>query len=97
MLIRALSLALRSMIVCVRLEAEESDNRRWVMNAPFTKQELMTAAGICRSCAPRERNRMLVDKVVRPAMPRINKATGQENDERHLGYLLEHLIWGAGK
>jgi hypothetical protein len=67
------------------------------MNALFTKRELMTAAGICRSCTPRERNRMLVEKVVRPAMPRINKATGQENDERHMGYLLEYLIWGAGK
>jgi hypothetical protein len=67
------------------------------MNALFTKRELMTAAGICRSCTPRERNRMLVEKVVRPAMPRINNATGQVNDERHMGYLLEYLIWGAGK
>lgn len=33
-----------------------------------------------------------VVEIVRPAMPRINAATGQENDERYIGYALQHAL-----
>jgi hypothetical protein len=58
----------------------------------FTKTEIKKAQKLFAKCKPGEFNKRVVAEIVEPAMPRINKATGQENDARYFGYLLEHLL-----
>jgi hypothetical protein len=58
----------------------------------FTKAEIKKAQKLFAKCKPGEFNKRVVAEIVEPAMPRINKATGQENDARYFGYLLEHLL-----
>ena len=41
-------------------------------------------------------NDVLVEKVVREALPEINRVTGQENNEKYFAYLLEYGIGQAG-
>jgi hypothetical protein len=31
-------------------------------------------------------------KLLEPAMPRIDRVTGQQNDVRYFAYLLEHVV-----
>ena len=33
----------------------------------------------------------LIKTIISPALERINKTTGQENEEKYLGYMLEHV------
>lgn len=58
----------------------------------FTDNEIKAAVKLHAECKPGEFNRRVVEQLVRPIMPRINKATGQENDERYIGYMLEFAI-----
>ena len=62
----------------------------------FTDRELRAAAKLYAQCQPGEFNRRVVAEIVGPAMPRINKATGQENDARYFGYALEYALGLTG-
>ncbi|MCK1671080.1 hypothetical protein [Bradyrhizobium sp. 150] len=61
----------------------------------FTDAEIKKAQKLFAKCKPGQFNKLVVEQIVQPAMPRINKATGQENDARYFGYLLEHAITQA--
>jgi hypothetical protein len=58
----------------------------------FTLDEIKRARELYTKCSPGTFNKRVVEEIVRPIMPRINRATGQENDERYMGYLLEYVI-----
>jgi hypothetical protein len=58
----------------------------------FTDVEIKAAVKLYAECSPGTFNKRVVEQIVRPAMDRINKATGQENDERYIGYMLEFAI-----
>jgi hypothetical protein len=58
----------------------------------FTMRELRAAGKLYAECKPGEFNRRVVAEIVTPALPRINKTTGQENDARYLGYALEYAF-----
>ena len=58
----------------------------------FTASEIKAAVSLSESCKPGQFNALVVEKVINPALERINKTTGQENDPRYLGYLLEYGI-----
>lgn len=61
----------------------------------FTDAEIKKAQKLFAKCKPGEFNKLVVEQIVQPAMPRINKATGQENDARYFGYMLEHVLTQA--
>lgn len=63
----------------------------------FTASEIKAAIKLYAECKPGEFNKRAVDEIVTPAMPRINKATGQENDPRYLGYALEYALQSASR
>ncbi|MGY3581783.1 hypothetical protein [Bradyrhizobium sp. USDA 4350] len=58
----------------------------------FTAEELDAAVELYDSCSPGTFNAAVVQKIVQPALPRINQVTGQENDAKYWGYALEHAI-----
>ena len=58
----------------------------------FTEAELQAAVELYENSSPGTFNKAVVEKIVEPALPRINKVTGQENDARYWGYALEHAI-----
>lgn len=64
----------------------------------FTDAELKRAVTIF-SEANRQNGKETIDKVVaeitRPAMERIDKLTGQKNDERYFAYMLEYAVTGG--
>ena len=53
----------------------------------FTEAELTKAAA--RLKARREFHAWAIESIIEPALPRINRATGQENDAGYLAYALE--------
>jgi hypothetical protein len=63
----------------------------------FTEQELAKAAALWAKTrmSPLFHSRVR-DEVVIPAMPRINKVTGQENDADYMAYMLE-AVFTQGK
>ena len=63
----------------------------------FTEREINAAVKLYNECKPGEFNKRVVEKIVEPAMARINKVTGQENDPRYFGYLLEFVIMEGAK
>jgi hypothetical protein len=59
----------------------------------FTQGEIDTAAELYDMYQNTGRlNGALCEQVIRSALPRINRVTGQQNDARYLGYALEHLF-----
>jgi hypothetical protein len=58
----------------------------------FTAAELKAATKLYGECKPGEFNKRVVKQIVEPALPRINKVTGQENDARYWGYALEFAL-----
>lgn len=58
----------------------------------FSEDELQAAMELYESSSPGTFNKAVVEKIVQPALSRINKVTGQENDARYWGYALEHVI-----
>ena len=58
----------------------------------FTPAELRAATKLYCECKPGEFNKRVVEQIVEPALPRINKVTGQENDARYWGYALEYAL-----
>lgn len=37
-------------------------------------------------------NDLIVDQIIEGAMPRINEVTGQENNPRYIGYMVEYWL-----
>lgn len=64
-------------------------NRNVTLGQLFTDEELQRAFKICAETVTHQRNKKLVAEIVEPAIDRINKATGQENDPRYFGYMME--------
>jgi hypothetical protein len=58
----------------------------------FTEAELKAATKLYGKCKPGEFNKRVVEQIVKPALPRINKVTGQENDAQYWGYALEFAL-----
>jgi hypothetical protein len=61
----------------------------------FTDAEIERARKLLNECERRPPgllHKRIVTEIVKPAMPRINKATGQENDADYIGYLLEAVL-----
>jgi hypothetical protein len=58
----------------------------------FTADELEKARKLYEECAPGTFNGTVVREVVTPAMARIDAATGQANDPRYIGYMLEFAL-----
>jgi len=64
-------------------------NKGYSMAEIFTLPEIRQAVELHRQFVNGELHRQLVEKVVRSAMPRINKRTRQKNDENFLADALE--------
>lgn len=62
----------------------------------FTEAEIDRARTLYLRCAPGTFNRIVVEEVVKAAMPRIDRVTGQENDARYMGYALENAFMQSG-
>lgn len=67
------------------------------MEKEMTLGDLFTQAELDKARALYNENRQglnqtLVEQVVAPAIDRINAKTGQENDARYFGYMLEHAF-----
>lgn len=62
----------------------------------FTSDEIERAKKLYREASPGTFNRLVVKEIVEPAMDRINKVTGQENDARYIGYALENVLMQGG-
>jgi len=61
------------------------------MNRLFNRKELVLAQKICRTTDVGQRDRALVEQIIQPAISRINRATGEENDPHRLAHMLEFL------
>ena len=57
----------------------------------FTKQEIKRAVTLF-STSPKSFHRDCTEQIVRPALERINRVTGQNNDENYLAYVLEYAV-----
>ncbi len=62
----------------------------------FTASELDRAKELFLETPVGSFNKMVVAEIVEPAMERINRALGQENDPRYMGYMLEHALNQSG-
>lgn len=74
---------------------EQTNNRKTVrLGDLFTEEQIKKAVEIVHNFrrTGRSLNDILVERVVREAMPRINDVTGQENDERYWAYVLEAAL-----
>lgn len=60
----------------------------------FTSGDIDRALGIWNE--EEHPHARLRDEVVLPAMERINRVTGQENDPDYMAYMLEHVFNSAG-
>lgn len=60
----------------------------------FTVEEFGRAVKIARD-KPNNLHHRLRDEIVLPALPRINAATGQENNADYFAYLLEYVVTGV--
>ena len=58
----------------------------------FTEQELTLARDLFEQYQYTELTDALEEQVIKPAMPRINERTGQENSSRYFAYVLEAAI-----
>lgn len=57
----------------------------------FTEKEIKDALKIWRTDREQFHHRVMAE-IVRPAMPRINQTTRQENLEAYIAYVLEYTI-----
>lgn len=62
----------------------------------FTDEEVERAKELFEECSPGTFNKRVVPEIIEPIMARINKATGQENDPRYVGYMLEYGLTQMG-
>lgn len=58
----------------------------------FTAEELDRAATLRDSCEDHEFASRCASEIVEPVLPRINRATGQENDARYLAYAILNAL-----
>lgn len=58
----------------------------------LTEKEIARALKLYQAAAPGTFNRTIVAKIIEPNMARINRALGQENDARYLGYAVEYVF-----
>jgi hypothetical protein len=58
----------------------------------LTNEEIDKALRLYRSAAPGTFAQRCCDEIIKPVMPRINKALGQENDAKYLAYAVEHVF-----
>jgi hypothetical protein len=61
----------------------------------LTPEELAQCRRIYRD-NPTSPARTISEQVIQPALPRINKTLGQENDPMYLAYAVEHVLREAG-
>ena len=62
----------------------------------FTEAEIEQAKEIYLASPPGTFRKAVVAEIVRPAMPRIDKALGQKNDPDYMGYVLEFALGQMG-
>lgn len=62
----------------------------------FTASELERAKELFLETPVGSFNKVVVAEIIEPVMDRINKALGQENDPRYMGYMLEHALTQSG-
>lgn len=58
----------------------------------FTEDEIKRASELYETSKPGTFNKAVTEQVVRPVIDRINAKTGQENDPRYIGYMIEHVL-----
>lgn len=61
----------------------------------FTTDEIKQTEKLCATNPSEDRASVVSELVVGPALPRINKVTGQENDSKYLAYALLHALGKA--
>lgn len=64
----------------------------YTMDQLFTKRERQAIVQLWNTCPPREFHKQVLERIVTPALPRINAFTKQENDARYLAYAIEASI-----
>jgi hypothetical protein len=69
-----------------------SNQRTIQITDVFTDEQIEAAVELYESCSPGTFNAAVVEKIVQPALSRINQVTGQENDPKYWGYALEYAI-----
>jgi hypothetical protein len=62
----------------------------------LTPAEYKKAADLYRKCAVGSFNRACADEIIKPALARINRVTGQENDPSYLAYAVEYALIQSG-
>lgn len=73
--------------------------RHVTIDAFLTPQELRLAQEIHRSCKARKLVSAapeIRDRIIQPAIDRINASLGQENDPMYLAYCVEYVLDRAG-
>lgn len=58
----------------------------------LTKEEVLQAAQLYEQVARSEFAERCAAEIIRPAIERINKVTGQENDAKYLAYCVEYAL-----
>jgi hypothetical protein len=75
-------------------------DRNFTIAQLFTPEQIEKAATIVRhydhNCG-KTLNELLVERVVKDAMPHIDQVSGQENDPRYMAYLLEYALTVVAK
>jgi hypothetical protein len=69
-----------------------NDRPAYAINDLFTDDEIAKATELYEACAAGTFNKEVTEKVVRPVLARIDAKTGQANDARYLGYMIEHVL-----
>lgn len=67
-----------------------NERKTITMDKLFTRKQAIRAAEIVN--AGENVHQLLLQEIVRPSMEHINKVIGQENDERYIAYVLEHIV-----
>lgn len=71
--------------------------KQYTIGDLFTDAEVAKALGIYNQAPFGTFARRCAADVVTPALDRINKKTGQENDALYLAYMIEHSFISAGR
>lgn len=72
--------------------------KTWTIGELFTGAEIDKAVQLYKQQSSQSKFiDEVVQAIVKPALPRINRLTGQENDARYLAYALEYAIISSSR
>jgi len=62
----------------------------------LTQKEMKEAIRLYKKCETHQFAERCAAEIIRPAIERINKVTGQENDPKYLAYCVEYSLLRSG-